>query len=186
MRRILERLFKRTPPASVPAPVSRNRARWTAEEDRRILAAAPTPVKTRTSGRETEIQVLARLLGRSEQAIRDRRVKLADPGVRAQLASAEAERAERDRNLIKMIQTGASIKEAAQRAGVSKTAICQMLKRKAPALDRSLSQRRGYERREARNRVARDLAPRVLDAAADDEGLVLSPRQVADLARGEK
>ena len=178
MRSMLQRLFGRgkRSPVDVSLPereCSTKRSRWTPEEDARVMAASPTALAERWSGRESELQALARALGRSEQSVRDRRVRLADPGLRDQLASAEAERTERDRRVIEMIRRGASLREAAQRAGVSKTAICRMLKRKAPGLDRSMSRTRGYERRKQLNRVARQLAPRVLDASHAAEGLPL-------------
>ena len=187
MRRILERLFGKTsPPPAEPARKPRRspkRAdRWTREEDAAVMGAAPMSHAARWNGKgESEIQMLARKLGRSEQAIRDRRVRLADPGYRAQRALEQAERDERDRELIGMIERGASLDEAARRAGVSVQRICRMLKQKAPALDRSISRQRGLERRSKLQRIAREIAPRVHDAALAGEGLTLTCDEVAQL-----
>ena len=87
----------------------------------------------------------------------------------------------RDREIIAMLEGGASLKEAARRAGISPQAVCCMVQRKAPHLNLRAKER-GYERRSARARIARELAPRVLDAAAAGEGLTLEPAEVAALA----
>ena len=185
--KLLGRLFKKRTPEP-PVDVGPKRTPWTAEEDRLVLAARAMPVADRTlRGGESELQALARKLGRSPEAVTDRRSRLADPGLRDQLASERREREERDRKIIQLISHGASLGEAAGRSGVSKQVLSRMLKRKAPDdLDRTLTRKRGYERRKRLNRIARELAPRVLDAAADGAGLTLTAAEVAALAGGEK
>ena len=115
--KLLGRLFKKRTPEP-PVDVGPKRTPWTAEEDRLVLAARAMPVADRTlRGGESELQALARKLGRSPEAVTDRRSRLADPGLRDQLASERREREERDRKIIQLVSHGASLGEAAGRSG---------------------------------------------------------------------
>ena len=156
---------------------------WTPAEDARILATELAPVAQRTKLKgETELQRLSRELGRSATAIHSRRARLAKRPDREAAAKREREaRKGRDREIVAMVQSGASVKEAGHRAGVSTLFAFKVSRRDAPELNLRAKDR-GYERRTARARIARELAPRVLDAARAGDGLTLAPAEVAALA----
>ena len=171
-------LFRRPPPPTptpAPAPVAkRARARdrgWTAEEDRAVREAAAVPAGARMHYGETPIQAVARQLGRSTRSVRSRRHRLAGPAHRENLARARSERDRRDQAVIEMIEGGASILEGAKFAGVTRARIWKMLRAKAPDLTP----------RQKRNRIARVVGARVLDAHARGVGLSFSASEIEGL-----
>ena len=90
---------------------------WTAAEDAALLAAEVVPVadRTRCEG-ESDLQRLARELGRSEAAIASRRYKLMQrPEVReaTERERKAAERVRRDRAIVAAVKAGATFHEAA-------------------------------------------------------------------------
>ena len=127
--------------------------------------------------------MLARTLGRSVLAIRNRRHRLVDPGLCEQRAAERLERDRRDQEIFAMIERGATAREAADYAGISRVRIWKLLRSKAPHLDLTQSQKRGCERREVRNRIARQIAPALLNAAARGEGLILTAAEVVGVMR---
>ena len=187
-----------TPPAapgSDPEPKAggrrrrRNRHRggkrreWTPEQDARVLAIPIVPVglRTKTKG-ETTIQRLARELGRTETAVRSRRSELNKRLDReAAREAARREQDERDRAIVAAVAAGASLKEAGRRYGISPQAVARLVERRAPDLNLRTTER-GRNRRLVKGRIARDLAPRILDAAAVGDGLTLTAAEVSALA----
>ena len=141
--------------------------------------------RTKLAG-ESPLQRLARELGRTEQAVLSRRQRLAEAPKRRKAAERERARLdERDRAILAAIKAGASFKDAARQAGISAQAAHRMVKRKAPELTTGAKDR-GEDRRIMKARIARELAPRLLDAALAGEGVTLKPAEVADLVSGLK
>ena len=169
-----------------PRKPRRRPPRWTPEEDAKILAVEIVPVASRTKlAGESPLQRLARELGRTERAVISRRQRLTDKRAAAELERKAAERAERDRAIVATLRAGASLKEAGRRFGISPQAVTRIAHRDAPDLNLD-AKGRGFERRELRRRIARDMAPRVLDAALSGEGFTLSRSEVAGLVSGIK
>ena len=161
---------------------------WTAVEDRKIMAASPSALgdRWRLVG-ETEMQRLSREIGRSAGAIRARRRKLGDPAaVRQKLDEARATRDARDRELIRMVSEGLSVSEAAQCHGISASAVCRVLRLKAPGLDRTASRVRVFERQAQRTRIASAISQLMIEAAERGEGVTFSATAVADLVGAAK
>ena len=141
----------------------------------------PVGLRTKTEG-ETPIQRLARELGRSEQSVRSRRSELNKRPDRASAREAAArEQDERDRAIIAAVAGGASLKEPGRRYGISPQAVNRLARRRAPELNLRAKEH-GLDRRVVKGRIARDLAPRILDAAAVGDGLTLTAAEVSALA----
>ena len=148
------------------------------------IPIVPVGLRTKTKG-ETPIQRLARELGRSEQSARSRRSELNKRPDRAAAREAAArEQDERDRAIVAVVAAGASLKEAGRRYGISPQAVNRLVRRRAPELNLRAKER-GLDRRLLKGRIARDLAPRILDAAAVGDGLTLTAAEVSALAGRE-
>ena len=93
------------------------------------------------------------------------------------------ERDERNRAIIATVEVGATLKEAGRRVEISPQSVKRIVDRKAPHQNLG-AKARGFGRRTLRAWIARERAPRILDAAIAGDGFTMAPGEVAGLVSG--